>query len=173
MSANVMYGAFVIWEFTLPHWLQGQIQGRDLPSPPYFWTKLRPEGRPPPPPPPYQRVCTLRSPQSTMGPLHFTLTMITTNRQILKLLAFLFVKFPWNQTYGCYYGPKTVYFSKKIGNKGHWNDLNFLNCNLAWNQTCLIAYSQRLKSLRKSIWDFLPHQRYPTTSYPSQCSWCV
>ena len=89
-----MYGAFVIWDFTLPHWLQGQIQGRGLPPPPYFWTKLRPEGRPPPPPPPYQRVCTLRSPQSTMGPLHFTLTMITTNRQILKLLAFLFVKFP-------------------------------------------------------------------------------
>ena len=63
---------------------------------------------PPPPSPTLSKGP--HSPQSTttIHTLPFTLTVITTNRQILKLLAFLFVKFTWNQTFGCYYGPKTV-----------------------------------------------------------------
>ena len=171
MSANVMYGAFVIWDFTLPHWLQGQIQGRGLPPPPYFWTKLRPEGRPPP-----TLSKGLHSPQSA---IHNRYSSLYPDRDYHQSSNFEITSFFIRKNFleikllGVITDLKPFNLVKKIGNKGHWNDLNFLNCNLAWNQTCLIAYSQRLKSLRKSIWDFLPHQRYPTTSYPSQCSWCV
>ena len=117
---------FVIWNFTLPHWLQGQIQGRVLP-PLLFLDQTeaqRAEKKLGGEPGPQNKTqCALsavrspqsavRSPQSTIHTLPLTLTVITTNRQILNLLAFSFVKFPWNQTFGCYYGPKTVWFSKK------------------------------------------------------------
>ena len=93
-----------------PTGYRDRSRGGACPLPIIFGPHWGPKGdrSPPPPPPPYQRVRTLRSPQSTIGTLPFTLTVITTNRQILKLLAFIFVQFPWNQTFGCYYGPKTV-----------------------------------------------------------------
>ena len=79
--------------FYLAPLVTGTDPGEGLAPSPLFLdqTEARRETAPPPPPP-YQRVRTLRSPQSTISTLPFTLTVITTNRQILKLLAFLFVK---------------------------------------------------------------------------------
>ena len=74
MSANVMYGAFVIWDFTLPHWLQGQIPGEGLAPSPLFLDQTVAWRETAPPPPPHLTLSEgPHSPQSTIHNRHSSL----------------------------------------------------------------------------------------------------